>query len=176
MGDRRMPSARDPHALLCLNLRKEWAGDQREIAAQLERQAWCLDEARRSGWSVFHAHEARGRSVNPDERGALRGLAPQRNEPVFVVAGDRLFADDALQEALRASAARCVYVIGIGRTAALAKRAACDVRVIGDAFVELGAADLGVVRVLSTAAFRVPSAEIVELKTWRRERTSEGVE
>jgi nicotinamidase-related amidase len=174
MGDRLMIFARDPRALLCLNLRKEWVADQREIAAALERQAWCLDEARQSGWTVLHAHEAPGR--NAASRGALRGLAPKRNEAVFVVAHGAVFANDALQEALRASGARCVHVMGVGQSAALSAHAACDVRVIDDAFVELGEASADVMHVLSSEALRVPSAEIVELGTWRRERAraSEG--
>jgi hypothetical protein len=48
--------------------------------------------------------------------------------------------------------------------------------VIGDAFVELGEASADVMKVLSSEALRVPSAQIVELGTWRRERAraSEG--
>jgi len=170
-----MSFARCPRALLCLNLRKEWATEPRECAAALERQAWCLDEARQSGWSVFHAHEARG--LNPAVRGALRGLAPTRREPVFVAALGAVFANDALLEALRVCGARCVDIIGIGRSATLAAPAAIALRVIDDAFVELGEDDGGVARVRSVDAFRNAGAQIVELGTWRRERAraSEGV-
>lgn len=162
--------ARDPRALLCLNLRKEWAADQRDIAAALERQAWCLDQARQSSWPVFHAHEARGRGLNHAVRGALRGLAPQRSEPVFVVGDDALFANDTLQEAFRAAATQEVFVLGIGRSAALA-RAGVAVRVIEDAFIEVGEASTTVLRLKSADAFKRLSADVVELGVWRSERT-----
>jgi hypothetical protein len=167
--------ARDPRALLCLNLRKEWAADQREIAVALERQAWCLDQARQSGWPVFHAHEARGRGVNPALRGALRGLAPHRSEPVFVVGAGGVFGNDTLQEALRACALRRIYVVGIGQSAAL-MHCSHELRVVSDAFVKLGNGELEVQRVESVEMFADPVADIVDLGAWRRERAraSEG--
>lgn len=167
-------------ALVCLNLRKEWASDQIGLAAALERQAWCLDQARQSGWSVFHAQAARRTGLDASERGALRGLTPLREEPVFVLAHRLLLDNGALRDALRACGAECAHVVGIGQLASLACDAeSIELRVIKDAFVEVGAVTttrvrrVGSVSVFATDGGPSLGGDIVDLGAWRR-KTSVG--
>ena len=169
MGERDMPNAPRARALVCWNLRKEWVADQREIAAALERQAWCLEQARQSGWSVFHAQEVCRRGVTSAGRGALRGLAPRRHEPVLACTG-AASDNEALREALHACGAKRAHVIGFGRSSSLTEAlGAFDAFVIEDAFVDLCHPAAGRLQLVRSAdAFREVGAEIVNLGDWRR--------
>jgi hypothetical protein len=161
-------------ALVCLNLRKEWVGDQRQIAAVLERQLWCLEHARQTGWVVFHAHEARRPAQGAAKlRGALWGMAPRRHEPVHVIDRLPLLANASLLDALQGAGATCARVIGFVRAQSFSAviGGPINLRIISDAVCgPLGEESLisdDVPLETSAEAFIEPRADVVCLNAWR---------
>lgn len=119
-----------PTGLLCLNLRREHVAGVRERAAVLDYAARELRRFRAAGLPVFHLYvsEPRDQAL---EYGALPGLEPRANEPVFASA---LSPHDAEHIAARVD---CLRVIGDAQlaraTAASLEEAGVRCSVVADA-------------------------------------------
>lgn len=99
----------DGGSLLCLNLRREHAGqlDFARIEA-FHNAAQLLGEARACGAPVVHAYSLTARADR--ECGAIAGLEPLPNEPVYVLQSLSAFSDADFADAVRARGA--LRVIG----------------------------------------------------------------
>ncbi|PZO46447.1 MAG: hypothetical protein DCF16_18950 [Alphaproteobacteria bacterium] len=84
-------------ALLCLNVRREHAHLSSDVSAALVELAAVLRQARQRGAPVLHAY-ARVPRKSQSGYGALPGLEPLANEPVFALSGLSALAEPAILE------------------------------------------------------------------------------
>jgi len=128
-------------ALLCFNLRREHIGEsERAFAAKLSHAHSVLARARAEGWRVAHAHTIARREQGV-VYGALPGLEPLVDEPVFALRQICAFAEPGLAELAKLGGGS-VHLIG-----AVHSRAGLATVLLGD---ELGLS----VNVIAEACFR----------------------
>lgn len=98
--------------LLCLNLRLERLDQQTVHTARLSTAAWCLRQARQSGWRIVHAH-SHGQRVWGRRSGVIEGLQPLRDEPVHLFLNHSPLDCSALWDALNEEEILRLYLIGV---------------------------------------------------------------
>lgn len=98
-------------ALLCLNVRHEHVHGVRgpEVGEALDGVAREMARFRSNGWPVLHAHLVRPQSES-HPRGALPGLEPRADEPVFALTSACALEEDEIRRAARAAGG--LHVVG----------------------------------------------------------------
>lgn len=99
--------------LLCFNLRLEHLAGARDTDTQraLSNAASMLGRARAQAWRVLHVHTRRPRETAMPH-GAIAGLEPFADEPVFTVLSASAFSESRLIESARAARPARLNLIG----------------------------------------------------------------